>query len=124
MLHNFGRVHSLPHTKKLTDYQVNFVADRPAKSFITVSMVADDMRVVVHKSPGRIVESYIEAFEALSTTGELVALVQNIGKYTATYNVRVCMRIKYVIIFNFIIIVFRCMFFTVQLVLTWFPLMW
>lgn len=87
MLHNFGKVHSVPHTSDITDYQVNFIANRPTKSLIVISLAADDMKVVVHKSPGRIVEAYIESFEALSSTGTLITLVQNIGSFTATYNV-------------------------------------
>ena len=87
MLHNFGKVHSVPHTRGLVNYQLNFLADRPTKSLIMISMVADDLKVIVHKSPGRIVEAYIEAFEALSTTGDLLVIVQNIGGLTASYNV-------------------------------------
>ena len=87
MLHNFGKVHSVPHSRGLVDYQLNFLADRPTKSLIILSMVADDIKVIVHKSPGRIVEAYIEAFEALSTTGDLLVIVQNIGGLTASYNV-------------------------------------
>lgn len=88
MLFNFGKVHSMPHTRDITDYQINFIANKPTKSLIVISMVADDMKLVVHKSSGRIVEAYIESFEALSSTGTLLALVQNIGSLTATYNVR------------------------------------
>lgn len=87
MLHNFGKVHSVPRTNGLIDYEINFLADRPSKSVVMVSMVADDIKVVVHKSPGRIVEAYIEAFEALATTGDLLVIVQNIGSLTASYNV-------------------------------------
>ena len=87
MLHNFGKVHSVPHSRGLVDYQLSFLADRPTKSLIMISMVADDLKVIVHKSPGRIVEAYIEAFEALSTTGDLLVIVQNIGGLTASYNV-------------------------------------
>ena len=88
MLHNFGKVHSVPHTHGLIDYQLNFLADRPTKSIVMLSMVADDIKAVVHKSPGRIVEAYIDAFEALATTGDLMVIVQNIGSLTASYNVR------------------------------------
>ena len=87
MLHNFGKVHSVPHTKDLTDYQVNFIATNPAKSLITISMAADDITIVEHRSPGRIVEAYIESFESLSATGTLIVLVQNIGSFTAVFNV-------------------------------------
>jgi len=33
------------------------------------------------------VEAYISSFEALSETGELTVIVQNIGTITATYQV-------------------------------------
>jgi hypothetical protein len=86
MLHNYGKVYSVPHTNGEIDYQLNFLADRPTKSVVMLSMVADDIRVVVHKSPGRIIEAFIEAFEALATTGDLIVIVQNIGSLTASYN--------------------------------------
>ena len=89
MLHNYGKVHSVPHTNGKINYQLNFVADRSTKSVVMLSMVADDIKVVVHKSPGRIIEAYIEAFEALATTGDLIVIVQNIGTLTASYNVRI-----------------------------------
>lgn len=87
MLYNYGKVHSVPHTNGTINYQLNFLADRPTKSVVMLSMVADDIKVMVHKSPGRIIEAYIEAFEALSTTGDLMVMVQNIGSLTASYNV-------------------------------------
>ena len=40
-----------------------------------------------HRSPGRIVEAYIESFEALSSDGLLNIIVQNTGSLTATYKV-------------------------------------
>ena len=89
MLHNYGKLHSVPHTNGKINYQLNFLADRPTKSVVMLSMVADDIKVVVHKSPGRIIEAYIEAFEALATTGDLMVIVQNIGSLTASYNVRI-----------------------------------
>ena len=87
MLHNFGRVHSLPHTRGITDFQINFIADRPTKSIVVVTMAADDLKVVTKESPGRIVSTFIETFEALSTTGLLLIIIQNTGSFTATYNV-------------------------------------
>lgn len=89
MLHNYGKVHSVPHmtSNGKIDYQLNFLADRPTKSVVMISMVADDIKAVVNKSPGKIVEAYIEAFEALATTGDLIVIVQNIGSLTASYNV-------------------------------------
>ena len=50
MLHNFGRVHSLPHSSGTTNYQLNFIAGKPRRSLITVSMVADDLQIVVNRS--------------------------------------------------------------------------
>ena len=87
MLHNYGKVYSVPHTNGKIDYQLNFLADRPTKSVVMISMVADDIKVMVHKSPGKIVEAYIESFEALATTGDLIVIAQNIGSLTASYNV-------------------------------------
>ena len=87
MLHNYGKVYSVPHTNGKIDYQLNFLADRPTKSVVMISMVADDIKVVVHKSPGKIVEAYIESFEALATAGDLIVIAQNIGSLTASYNV-------------------------------------
>lgn len=41
----------------------------------------------MYRSPGRIVEAYIDSFEALSTDGLLTVIVQNTGSITATYQV-------------------------------------
>ncbi len=49
MLHNFGKVYSARHHHKATDYQVNFVATKTKRSLIVVSMVADDLKLVIHK---------------------------------------------------------------------------
>lgn len=87
MLHNFGRVHSLPHTKGGTDFQVNYIAERPTKSVIVITMAADDLRIVNRISPGRIVSAFMDTFEALSTTGLLMVFIQNTGSFTAIYNV-------------------------------------
>ena len=88
MLHHFGHVHSAPSSgPQSIDYQLNFVARRPAKSLIVISMVADDLRTIVRNSPGRIVEAFIEPFEALSNTGLLTAIVQNTGTLSSIYNV-------------------------------------
>ena len=95
MLYNYGKVHSVLHTNGRINYQLNFLADRPTKSVVMLSMVADDIKVVVHKSPGRIIEAYIEAFEALATTGDLIVIVQNIGSLTASYNVHLSKNIRY-----------------------------
>ena len=89
MLHNFGKVHSLPHTKGLTDFQVNFIADRPTTSIIIVTMAADDLKVVNRVAPGRIISVFIDTFEALSSTGLLLAVIQNTGTFTSTYNVAI-----------------------------------
>ncbi len=45
--------------------------------------------MTLYRSPGRIVEAYIDPFEALSIDGQLDVFVQNIGGITATYNVLV-----------------------------------
>lgn len=87
MLHNFGKVFSVPHTSGRTDFQVNFLADRPTTSLIVITMAADDIKIITRVAPGRIVSAYIETFEALSTTGTLLAVIQNTGTYTSTYNV-------------------------------------
>ena len=91
MLYNYGKVHSVPRTSGMTDYQVNFIASNPAKSLITISIAADDITIVEHKSFGRIVEAYIESFESLSATGVLNIIIQNTGRYTAVLNVRMLM---------------------------------
>lgn len=88
MLHNFGKVFSLPHTNGRTDFQVNFIADRPTTSLVVLTIAADDIKVITRVAPGRIVSAYIESFEALSTTGALLTIIQNTGSYTSTYNVR------------------------------------
>ena len=88
MLYNYGKVHSVPRTSGMTDYQVNFIAANPAKSLITISLAADDITIVEHKSYGRIVEAYIESFESLSATGVLNIIIQNTGRYTSVFNVR------------------------------------
>ena len=49
MLYNFGRVHSLPHSKKTTNFQLNFIAQRAQRSLITLSMQADNLKAVVNK---------------------------------------------------------------------------
>ncbi len=87
MAYNYGKVHSLPHTSGRTDFQVNYIADRSATSLILVTLAADDLRVITRVSPGRIVSAFIDSFEALSTTGILLAVIQNTGTFTATYDV-------------------------------------
>ena len=104
MLRNFGKVYNaVSTTKSATDFQVTFVAERVRRSLITIRMEADSLRVVINKyvivllysltngylyrSPGRIVEAYIEAFEALSSDGLLQIIVQNTGSLSATYKV-------------------------------------
>lgn len=88
MLHNFGKTHSLPHTNGRTDFQVNFIADRPTTSLLVITMAADDLKITTRVAPGRIVSAYIDSFEALSTTGTLLTVIQNTGTYTTTYDVR------------------------------------
>lgn len=87
MLHNFGKVYSMPHTRGRTDFQLTFIADRPTTSLLVITMAADDLKVVTRVSPGRIISAYIDSFEALSTTGVLVIVIQNTGTYTSIYNV-------------------------------------
>lgn len=87
MLHNFGKVYSLPHTKGRTDFQVNFIANRPTTSLVVITMAADDLKTITRVAPGRIVSAYIDSFEALSTTGILLTVIQNLGAYTSTFNV-------------------------------------
>lgn len=89
MLHNFGRVHSFPHTRERTDYQMNFIAQRVRRSLLTLSMEADSLRIVINKASGRIIEAFLEPFESLSTQGFLSIYIQNTGSLTATYNVLV-----------------------------------
>ena len=51
-----------------------------------------------YRSPGRIVEAYIDSFEALAETGTLMVILQNIGSITATYQARVYIYIIYIYI--------------------------
>ncbi len=88
MLYNYGKVHSLPRTDGMRDYQLNFIADNPARSLITLTMVADDIRIVEFKSSGRIIETYVERFESLSDTGSLAIIIMNTGQFTSVFNVR------------------------------------
>lgn len=87
MLYNYGKLHSVPRTDDETDYQLNFIANNPARSLITLTMVADDIRLIEFKSFGRIVEAYMEKFESLSELGSLTVIIQNTGDYTAVFNV-------------------------------------
>ena len=89
MLHNFGKVHSFPHTTERTDFQMNFLAQRVRRSLLTLSMEADSLKVVVNKAVGRILEAFLEPFESLSTQGFLSIYIQNTGALTATYVVMV-----------------------------------
>ncbi|XP_019853252.1 PREDICTED: uncharacterized protein LOC109582771 [Amphimedon queenslandica] len=89
MLHGFGEVHKNSYRINATDYQLNFIAQRIQRSLITISMQADNLRLVINKSPARILEAYIDSFEALSSTGLLQVYIQNIGFLTATYEVSV-----------------------------------
>lgn len=50
MLRNFGKVHSLPHSSGMTNFQLNFIADKPMRSLLTISMVADDLQIVINRS--------------------------------------------------------------------------
>ena len=87
MLHNFGKVHSFPHTSERTDFQMNFIAQRVRRSLLTLSMEADSLRTVVNRASGRILEAFLEPFESLSTEGLLDIYIQNTGGLTATYTV-------------------------------------
>lgn len=91
MLYNFGRVFSLPHTNGRTDFQINFIANRPTTSLVVLTIAADDIRTITRVAPGRIVSAYIDSFEALSTTGTLITIIQNMGAYSSTYNVSIAL---------------------------------
>ena len=43
----------------------------------------------VFRSPGRIVEAFIQDFSALGEAGNLHVIIQNTGSYTADYEVTV-----------------------------------
>lgn len=43
----------------------------------------------VFRSPGRIVETFIQDFSALGEAGNLHVIIQNTGSYTADYEVTV-----------------------------------
>ena len=50
MLHGFGKVHSASYNNSnVTDYQLNFIAQRRQRSLITLSMQADNLRLVINK---------------------------------------------------------------------------
>jgi len=89
MLYKFGRVYSVGHVKdrEYAGTQVKFIATREAKSMMTISVVADDISVLNTKSPGKIIEAYVDNFEALSERGRLIVMVKNIGRFSAVYNV-------------------------------------
>lgn len=84
MLHNFGRVYN-SQKKGETHFQINYIADRPMTSIITLTMAADDIKIYTKTSKGRIISAFIDTFEALSTTGLLQVIIQNIGSFTAAY---------------------------------------
>jgi hypothetical protein len=87
MVHNFGKVHSTKYDSNTNeiDYQLNFIADSIQRSLIVITLQADDIRFIVNRSPGRIIEAFIDPFEALSTNGLLNVFIQNTGSLTATY---------------------------------------
>lgn len=107
MLHNFGKVYNAISTDSASKFQVTFIAERVRRSLITIRMEADSLAVVINKytiivmliiinfiinispyrSPGRIVEAFVETFEALSSDGLLHIIVQNTGSLSATYKV-------------------------------------
>ena len=83
LLGNFGRIP--PMSSDLTVLEL--ISTDIQKSLITITMEADNLKSVVNTSPGRIVDCYIDAFEALSMDGSLTVLVENIGYVSASYQV-------------------------------------
>ncbi|KAL5463657.1 hypothetical protein EMCRGX_G032572 [Ephydatia muelleri] len=84
MAHNYGKVYSVPDSKGVPRFELNFVAQSNKVSLIAITMEADSI-----KSSGRIVEAHINTFQALSSEGLLFAVIQNTGHLTATYHVSV-----------------------------------
>ncbi|XP_065882454.1 hapless 2-like [Dysidea avara] len=56
-------------------------------SLVVLTFTADSISFVSNRSPGRIVEAFIQDFSALGEAGNLHVIVQNIGRYTADYEV-------------------------------------
>ncbi|XP_065919343.1 hapless 2-like [Dysidea avara] len=89
MLHNIGRVLDFPRRDNLIDYRLDFIYEGIRRSIFTITMEADDLQTIVSRSPGRIVETYIEPFEALSVEGLLTVAIQNVGTVSTSYQVSV-----------------------------------
>ena len=84
-MRNFGQIDFLPSNSTA----LQFRSIRLQKSMIVLTLAADELRMVVNVSPGRIVEAFIESFEALSINGLLVVLIENTGEISARYQVSV-----------------------------------
>jgi hypothetical protein len=69
--------------------QILFAVPEASTSLVTLTFSADDIRYVVNRSPGKIVDAFALPFEAQSKDGRLVAVVQNIGTLSAEYSISV-----------------------------------
>jgi hypothetical protein len=58
-------------------------------SLITLSLDADNLRVVTVESLGIIVEAYVETFTSHSKEGNMIVTIKNIGDYKAEYRTSV-----------------------------------
>ncbi len=67
---------------------MEYLAHMTHRTLITLVFTADDISYVENRSPGRIVEALIEDFLALSGSGRLTVVIQNIGSATSDYSVR------------------------------------
>ena len=83
LLGTFGRIPPLSTETTVLE----LISTQVQKSLITITMEADQLRAVANTSPGRIVDCYVDAFEALSMDGLLTVLVENTGYISASYQV-------------------------------------
>ncbi|BBN20540.1 hypothetical protein MPTK1_Vg00525 [Marchantia polymorpha subsp. ruderalis] len=69
--------------------RLNIKSNQVLTSVVTLEVVADGIRYFVNRSPGKIITSNVQDFEAMSRNGMLYIEVKNIGELTADFTIKV-----------------------------------
>ncbi|KAI6646408.1 hypothetical protein LOD99_12530 [Oopsacas minuta] len=86
LLSYYGKLRPTRIRRKIPDYSIQFENDNLGRSEVVVTLTADELKFIVHKSAGKIVSAYVEDFEALTQQGNAMLLVLNEGNLTASYH--------------------------------------
>ncbi|EGG21289.1 hypothetical protein DFA_01170 [Cavenderia fasciculata] len=91
ILSNFGSqmFASLDSSSSQANRFIKIQIDQIHQTQISLELKADQLRVIMNTSPGKIIEAYVKTFEAMSNNGVLVASIKNTGVIVAEYDVQV-----------------------------------